>query len=106
VSAIKLDQNQVLFIAGTSVRDQFEVTNAQLLKINRSFTRLSPEQIKDIKTPILKIVPVKPGDSFTSIASQSAINTDAEDILRLLNRAFPDGNIDTYESVKTIIFAN
>ncbi|MCZ6488141.1 MAG: M48 family metalloprotease [Gammaproteobacteria bacterium] len=106
VSAIKLDQKQVLFIAGTSVRDQFEVTNAQLLKINASFTRLSPEQIKDIKTPILKIVPVKPGDSFTSIASQSAINTDAEDTLRLLNRAFPEGSIDTYESVKTIIFSD
>ncbi|MCZ6796373.1 MAG: M48 family metalloprotease [Gammaproteobacteria bacterium] len=106
VSAIKLDQKQALFIAGTSVRDQFEATNAQLLKINTSFTRLSPEQIKDIKTPILKIVPVKPGDSFTSIASQSAINTDAEDTLRLLNRAFPEGSIDTYESVKTIIFSD
>ena len=106
VSAIKLDQKQVLFLAGTSARDQFEATDRQLLKINESFTRLSPSQIKDIKTPILKIVPVKPGDSFTSIAKHSAIQTDPEDTLRLLNRAFPKGSIDTHENVKTVIFGN
>jgi predicted Zn-dependent protease len=88
------------------VSDQFEATDSQLLKINTSFTRLSAAQIKAIKTPVLIIVPVKPGDSFASIAKQSAIPTDAEDTLRLLNRAFPNGNIDTHESVKTIIFAN
>ena len=106
VSAIKLNQKQVLFLAGTSMRDQFEATDRQLLSINSSFTRLSPAQIKNIKTPILKIVPVKRGDSFASIAKQSAIHTDPEDTLRLLNRSFPKGSIDTHESVKTIIFAN
>ena len=43
VSAIKLDQKQVLFIAGTSAKGNFDATDLQLLAINASFTRLSDE---------------------------------------------------------------
>ena len=106
VSAINLDEKQVLFIAGTSATDQFAATDLELMAINASFTRLSDEQIKNIKTPTLKIIQAKAGDKFASLASQSSINHDAENILRLLNRAFPDGTISASQKIKIIALAN
>jgi len=106
VSAIKLDQKQVLLIAGTSAGEHFATTNLQLLAINESFTRLSEEQVKNIKFPMLKIIEAESGDSFTSLATDSAINHEAEDKLRLLNRAFPDGTIVTPQKLKVIELTN
>jgi predicted Zn-dependent protease len=105
-SAIKLEQKQVLFIAGTSAGEHFATTNLQLLAINESFTRLSEEQVKNIKFPLLKIIEAESGDSFASLATGSAINHEAEDILRLLNRAFPDGTIVTSQKLKVIELTN
>jgi predicted Zn-dependent protease len=102
VTAIELDDNQVLFIAGTSTKDQFSATDLELLSINSSFTRLNEKQVRNIKPPSLKIIEVEAGNKFTALASQSAINHDAENILRLLNRAFPDGTISTTKKLKTI----
>jgi predicted Zn-dependent protease len=106
VSAIKLDKNQALFIAGTSAQADFKSDDPQLLAINRSFVRLSAKQISDIKTPQLEVITATSTDSFASIAKQSAIDDDAEDILRLLNGAFPDGNITTRQNLKTITIAD
>jgi len=106
VSAIKLDKNQALFIAGTSTEADFKLTDPQLLAINRSFVRLSAKQISDIKTPQVEIITATSADSFASIAKQSAIDDDAEDILRLLNGAFPDGKITTRQKLKTISFSD
>ena len=104
ISAIKLDNQQVLFIVGTSAKEEFAAIDLELLAINDSFTRLSDQQIKNIKTPILKIVDVKAGEKFVSLASRSAINQDAESILRLLNRAYPDGAITASRKLKVIAF--
>jgi len=106
ISAIKLDEKQVLFIAGTSASDKFAATDLELLAINASFSRLSDKQIKDIRTPMLKIIEVKAGDKYSSLASQSAINHDAENILRLLNRAFPDRTISASQKLKVIVLAD
>jgi predicted Zn-dependent protease len=106
VSAINLDEKQVLFIAGTSAKEQFAATDQELRAINASFTRLSDKQIKSIKTPELKIIEAKAGDNFAALASQSSINGDAENTLRLLNRAFPDGTISASQKLKIIELAN
>ena len=106
VSAIKLDEKQVLFLAGTSAQDQFAATDLDLLAINASFTHLNDQQIKNIRTPVLKIIDVRAGDKFASLASRSAINQDAENILRLLNHAYPDGSITGPQKLKIITIAN
>jgi predicted Zn-dependent protease len=105
VSVIKLDKNQALFIVGTSTGEDFNSANSELLAINRSFIRLSVKQISEIKTPQLEVIRVTSSDSFASIARQSAIENDAEDILRLLNGAFPDGGMEARLRLKTITFA-
>ena len=106
VSAIKLDQKQVLFIAGTSTKKHFVATDLQLLAINASFTRLSDEQVNNIKFPVLKIIEAGPGDDFASLATRSAIDHEAENILRLLNGAFPDGTVVTSQKLKVIELTN
>lgn len=102
ITAIKLDQAQALFIIGSSTEATFGLTDRQLLAINQSFKRLTPKEIKAIKTPILTVVSVKSSDSFASLAKSSALEKDAEDSLRLLNHSFPNGSISNHQQIKII----
>ena len=102
ISGIKLDQSQALFIIGSSTESTFATTDNQLLAINQSFKRLSDKEIEAIKTPVLKAVRVNTTDSFTSLAKKSAIDKEAEDSLRLLNHAFPNGKLANHQKIKII----
>ena len=101
LSAIALDQSQALTLLGTAAEDQFEAADHQLQAINRSFTRLSRAQVDAIRIPRLRIVERR-AQSFDSIARQSALEYDAENRLRLLNRAFPRGDIDSITRLKIV----
>jgi len=102
VSALKLDNKQAIFIIGTNTDAAFKNTDAELIKINRSFSRLSKKQIADIKAPLLKLIKAKSGDTFSKLSAKSTIAYDGESILRLLNRAFPKGNIAPGQTLKII----
>ena len=102
VSALKLDNSQAIFIIGTSTEAEFKNTDAELLKINQSFSRLSDRQIADIKAPFLRLIKASADDSFARLSAKSAIAYDAESVLRLLNRAFPKGNISPGQTLKII----
>ena len=101
VSAIALENSQALTLFGTSGKDQFSDTDKKLLDINQSFERLNQAQIDAIKAPRLKIVK-RNVQSFSVLAQESALEYEAENTLRLLNRAFPKGNIAGYDKLKTI----
>ncbi|MDH3629945.1 MAG: M48 family metalloprotease [Gammaproteobacteria bacterium] len=101
ISAIKLDNSQALTLFGTSTKDHFSNTDKQLLNINQSFRRLDQAQIDAIKAPQLKVVK-RNVQSFEELARQSALEYEAVNTLRLLNRAFPSGNITALDKVKTI----
>ena len=73
-----------------------------LNQINQSYSQLTAEQIAEIKTPEISVIKASAGDSFSSLARKSAINYDAESILRLLNRAFPSGEVKRGESLKVV----
>ena len=103
ISAIALDSSLALTLLGTSTEDQFAATDKALLGIIQSFRRLSPAQVDAIEVPRLHIVS-RNIDSFETLAEQSAIEYEAVDILRLLNRAYPDGNIDKIKNLKTVTF--
>ncbi|NNE62872.1 MAG: M48 family metalloprotease, partial [Gammaproteobacteria bacterium] len=102
VTALKLNQSQTIFIIGTSSEKTFPEVDKDLHQINQSYTRLTKKQVAGIKAPEISIIKAGAGDSFSSLAKQSAINYDAENILRLLNRAFPSGQIYTGESLKIV----
>ncbi len=102
ISALKLNQKQAIFFIGTSPKNRFSKTDSELLKINQSFTRLSDEQMAAIDSPTLRVVKAGKTDSFSALAQQSPISYDAESTLRLLNRAFPTGNITPKQSLKII----
>jgi predicted Zn-dependent protease len=101
ISAITLDKDQVLTLFGTATRDHFTDTDKQLIAINQSFRRLSQAQVDAIRLPRLRII-TRQSESFESLARQSAIEYEGVNILRLLNRAFPDGNIAEIDRLKTV----
>ena len=103
ISAIALENSLVLTLFGTAEKDQFAETDKILLDINQSFRRLSQQQIDAIEVPRLQIVSRKE-QSFETLAEQSAIEYEAVNILRLLNRAYPNGDITKIDKLKTIIF--
>lgn len=102
ISALKLSATQAVFVIGTSSTKTFAKTDSALLEIDQSYTRLSNKQIAEIKSPKLQIINAKSGDSFAALAKKSAINYDAESVLRLLNRAFPKGDITVGKPLKII----
>jgi len=101
VSAIALENSQALTLLGTSGRDHFSDTDKRLLEVNQSFRHLNQAQVDAIKAPRLKIVR-RNVESFATLAKQSALEYEAENTLRLLNRAFPNGNIVTFDKLKTV----
>ena len=103
ISAIALDNSLALTLLGTAAKDQFAATDKNLLDINQSVRRLSQQQIDAIEAPRLQIVSRKLR-SFEILAEQSAIEYEAVNILRLLNRAFPDGDISKIEKLKTVTY--
>ena len=102
ISALKLNRSQAIFVVGTSSEKTFSKTNKALLKINQSYARLSAKQIAGIKSPRISVIKARSGDRYSSLAKKSALNYDAESILRLLNRAFPTGQISAGESLKVV----
>ena len=103
IGAIALDNSLALTLLSTSAEDQFAGTEKALFGIMRSFRRLSQAQIDAIEVPRLQIVSSK-FRNFETLAEQSAIEYEALDILRLLNRAYPDGDIAKITKLKTVTF--
>ena len=102
ISALKLSQSKAIFIIGTSSENTFPMIDKILEQINQSYTQLTAEQIADLKAPEISIIRAGANDSFSSLARQSAITYDAENILRLLNRSFPSGEVETGEPLKIV----
>ena len=103
ISAIALDNALALTLLGTSTEDQFGGTEKALLGIIQSFRRLSQAQVDAIEVPRLQIVSNQ-FRNFDTLAEQSAIEYEAVDTLRLLNRAYPDGDIAKIKKLKTVTF--
>lgn len=82
----------------------FAEVDKALHQVNQSYTRLTASQIAEIKAPEISIIRADAGHSFSSLARKSAINYDAESILRLLNRAFPSGELKTGKISKSEVF--
>ncbi len=101
LSAILLQKTQVLTLLGTAAKSKYPAADKKILEVNRSFTRLSQAQINAIEAPRLHVIDRK-SHSFASLSRQSAIDHDAESILRLLNRAFPHGDIKSIKKLKIV----
>ncbi len=102
ISALKFNDKQAIFVIGTSSEKSFKNTDLQLVKINRSFTKLGDKEIEAIDSPFLKIIKANSTTSYQNLAQKSPLNYDAESRLRLLNRGFPKGEISSKQSLKII----
>jgi predicted Zn-dependent protease len=88
-------------IVGTASSKHFEAIDQQLVESNASFQHLDAAQVATIKAPRLHII-ARNTQSFESLAQQSALEYDALNRLRLLNRSFPDGRITDLVMLKTV----
>jgi predicted Zn-dependent protease len=101
VSAILLNDDQVLTLLGTSSKKHYKLVDRQLIKTSNSFQHLDAAQVAAIKAPRLHII-ARNTQSFESLAQQSALEYDAQNRLRLLNRSFPNGKISDIDQLKTV----
>ena len=101
ISAIILNEDLVLTLLGTSQKKHFKLADRQLLKSSNSFRRLDAAQVAAIKAPRLRII-ARESQSFETLAAQSALEFDAVNRLRLLNRSFPSGKISRLDKLKNI----
>ncbi len=102
LAAITLDDRNALTLLGTAPEAHFAANRARLRAVNESFTRLDQAAVDAIRVRRLRIVDASRYASFTALANASALDRDAEDQLRLLNRAYPDGDIHARERLKTV----
>jgi predicted Zn-dependent protease len=101
VSAILVNDDLVLTLLGTSSKKHYKLADRQLIKTSKSFQHLNAAQVAAIKAPRLHIIP-RNTQSFESLAQQSALEYDALNRLRLLNRSFPNGKISNLDKLKTV----
>ena len=81
----------------------FAASDGKWLQINESYKRLTTDEIDAIEVPRLRVVE-RSNKNFKTLARASAIENDAENRLRLLNRSFPQGNIKKLQQVKTVVY--
>ncbi len=103
VFAMPLNQQQVLTLFGTAAVKHFSDMVIQFETVSQSFIQLSAEKIENLPTPRLRLIKPAANQSFSNLAQQSALDYEAENLLRILNRAFPDGEITAIGTVKTIL---
>ncbi len=103
LAAIALDGRQVLTVLGTAPEERFAANRARLLAVNESFKRLDQAGVDAIRLTRLRIVDASRYASFAALGRASALERDAEDQLRLLNRAYPQGDIGARPRVKTVL---
>jgi len=101
VTAILVNDDLVLTLLGTSSKKHYKLVDRQLIKTSESFQNLDEAQVAAIKARRLQIIP-RNTQSFESLAQQSALEYDAQNRLRLLNRSFPNGKINNLDQLKTV----
>ena len=102
ISAIPLNKKLMLTLVGTASDKHFKAADKQLQATNASFEKLDAAQVAAIRVPRLRVIP-RTDQNFKTLAEESAIEYDAANMLRLLNRSFPSGNIKKLDSLKTVI---
>lgn len=102
LTAIALDKVRTLVLLATAGKQHFANADKRFIEVNQSFKRLSESEVEAIEVPRLRLVPAGSVSSFAGLAEQSALEYDAENRLRLLNRAFPAGEIEPGTRLKTI----
>ena len=101
IAAVVLDDKTLLTLLGTADAEDFSEADTRLLAAYASFEHLDAAQVAAIRAPRLRVIEAE-SSSFDALAADSALDYDAENILRLLNRSFPAGRISQLDRVKTV----
>ena len=97
-----LNESRALTLLGTAPEKPFNRTNRATQAAAKSLYRLSERELATLPVPRLRIVE-RDVSSFAALARGSAFGEDGVDRLRLLNRAYPSGDITRLDRVKTVV---
>ena len=101
VSARVLDDEQILTLVGTAAKSDFDQVDEHIRETLASLRELDADEVAAIEPPRLRVLK-REGQSFDSLAWGSALEYDAVNLLRVLNRSFPDGDIRDLDNLKTV----
>ncbi len=102
VSVLFADKKAYLFRAASRTEEGFQALEPLFFETVGSLRRLTEEDVDALQQPTIRLVRVKPEDTFASLAKESAFSSHAEEQLRLLNGMYPDGKLQPGQLIKTV----
>ncbi len=95
---------QQVYLVAVLGRDQnaLEKVDSAGFATIRSFRNLKSNESKLAKSKHIKLVRVKKGDTFASLAKKSDFSHHGEEQLRLINGMYPDGKLKTGQLIKIV----
>ena len=89
--------------AGAGKNDRHEISaDPEFIKTIFSFDQMDAADFRDATVPVISLLPADEKSNFANLAENSVIGSHAEDQLRLLNRAFPDGEPTPGKIIKIV----
>lgn len=102
ISVIYLDQQAFIFFATVKEQQYFNQFDKDFINTAISFHRLRDNEKPLAKSKKIEIVTVTKHDNYTKWAANSRITNSAESQLRLLNGAYPRGELIAGDSAKRV----
>lgn len=102
LGVVFVDQQAFLIQGASKTAPLFDKHQAEMLKVIRSFHRLSAEERKQIKPLTVRVITAKAGDSIAKLAQRSPLGQSAESYLRLINALYPSGEPQAGQKIKVI----
>ncbi|MEE8464431.1 MAG: hypothetical protein V3S53_06570, partial [Gammaproteobacteria bacterium] len=89
--------------AGAGRNDRHDISaDPEFIKSIFSFDRMSDADFRAARLPVISLLTADGISSYASLAENSVLGAHAEDHLRLLNRAYPDGEPVTGKIIKVV----
>lgn len=102
ISVIFKGSQAYQFLSVAQTTELLQQYDADMLTTASSVRGLKRDERTLATAQKLKLITVKPGDTFEKLAKNSPIKNDAADNLRLLNGLFPDGQPSVGQRIKIV----
>ena len=102
IGVMMSDYHVFKFLSATKDKKQFDVSDPIFLQVMESIRTLSKDEYKLAQPRTIQIKQIKEGDTFQSLADSADLPSYAEEILRLINGKYPNGELKPGELIKVI----
>lgn len=99
---VYLNQFAYILQAQGKTRGSLGPYRADIFDTVRSFHALTPEERKLVRPLSIRVIHVRPGETYAKLAQGSPLGKSAETYLRLINAQYPDGEPQPGQAVKIV----